>query len=88
MIDLPIGKALIVVHSDRQCKQECRDENLRCPNQEDCCKGCEIDPETIGGWPDNDICGCLCCMPEERRDEKHVIYKLVDHQEKNYTSLI
>ena len=88
MIDLPVGKALIAVHSSKQCKQECRNEDYKCPNYKDCCKGCELDINELGGSPDNDVCACLCCIPDERRDEKHVVYKLVDYQEGNHPPLM
>ena len=78
MIDLPVGKALIAVYSDIQCKQECGDPEYLCP-VDDCCKGCEISTEDIASFPESETCGCLACIPENRRDEKHVIYKLVDY---------
>jgi len=89
MIDLPVGKALIAVYADKQCKQECREEDYQCPNYMDCCKGCEGDIDSkIGGCPDSDVCGCLCCIPEARRDGRHVVYKVVDYPEGNHASLM
>lgn len=77
MIDLPIGKALIAVYSDIQCKQECMDPDFQC-QVKDCCKGCELDPDTLGSIPDCETCGCLACIPCNRKDGKNVIYKLID----------
>ena len=81
MIDLPIGKALIAVYADKQCKRECKNDNYQCIEYKDCCKDCKLSQQEIEGPSDDDICGCLCCIPEERRDAKHVIYKLVDYHE-------
>ena len=77
MISLPIGKALIAVCSNVKCKRECINENYQCPI--DCCKGCDILDETLGGLLDDDVCGCLCCIPEDRSDGLQVIHKLVDY---------
>ena len=77
MIDLPIGKALIAEYFDIQCGCECEDENYHCTI--DCCKECKLDFDKIGGFPDDDVCGCLCCAGVLRRDGKQVIYKLVDY---------
>ena len=77
MIDLPIGKALIAVHSERQCSQECKYEGYHCSASEECCMGCELSSD-LGGMPDDDICGCLCCISDSRRDGNHVVYKIID----------
>ena len=77
MIDLPIGKALVAVLSGIQCDENCLDEDFQCPL--DCCSGCELSDRDIGGGDDEDVCGCLCFAASWRRDEKHVIYKLIDY---------
>ena len=77
MIDLPVGKALIAVLSGIQCDDECLDEDFQCPL--DCCNGCEMGGNAIGGGEDGDVCSCLCCSASWRRDQTHVIYKLVDY---------
>ena len=77
MIDLPIGKALIAEHFDVQCNCECKEDDYDCPI--DCCKECELELFNIGGFPDDDICGCLCCSSISRKDGKQVVYKLVDY---------
>ena len=79
MIDLPVGKALIAVHTEKPCNQQCRNEDYQCPSVADCCSECEIYDVSIGGILDDDVCGCLCCIPEARRDRDHVIYKLIDY---------
>ena len=79
MLDIPIGKALIAVERTEQCGQKCKDAKYKCPNYKECCGECEMDDVDIGGVPDDDVCGCLCCIPENRKDRKHVIYRLVDY---------
>ena len=78
MIDLPVGKALIAVYTDLQCKQECFDPEYQCPVN-DCCKGCEISKGNIASFIDSETCDCLACIPQNRGDKKKVIYKLVDY---------
>jgi hypothetical protein len=79
MVDLPIGKAIIAVLSDVQCKNECNDEDYHCTI--DCCKGCDLLGETLGGIIEKETC-VLCCLSANRRDGKHVIFKLVDYPAK------
>ena len=78
MIDLPVGKALVAVYADIQCKQKCTDPDYQC-SVDDCCYGCEISTEDIANFSDSETCGFLACIPKNRRDKKHVIYKLVDY---------
>ena len=78
MIDLPIGKALVAVHNDTQCKMECENDEYIC-KLKNCCKGCELDIYDIGSDLDDEVCGCLACVPCDREDKKHVIFKLVDY---------
>jgi len=80
MLDLPIGKAIIAVLSDVQCNDECKNEDFHCTI--DCCKGCEMDDEILRGLFDDGACGNLCCIPGNRKDGKHVIFKLVDYPDK------
>jgi hypothetical protein len=80
MLDIPIRKGIIAVLSDVQCNDECTDENYKC--QIDCCKGCAMKDQALGGKNDNDACGALCCVPAFRRDGKHVIFKLIDYPAK------
>ena len=76
MLDLPVGKALVAVYADVQCNMECGEDE--CPYAiSTCCKGCEVDNETLSD--DGDACSSLCCIPTVRKDGKHVIYKLVDY---------
>jgi hypothetical protein len=79
MIDLPVGKALIAVFADKQCEQKCTDENFRCAKYNNCCDGCDLFENKIGGFSDNDICSNFCCIPGNRQDKKFVVYKLVDY---------
>ena len=79
MIDLPVRKALVAEYVNKPCNQECIDEGYQCLNYQDCCKDCDVKKHDIGGFPDDDICGCLCCTPQTRADEKHVVYRLVDY---------
>ena len=81
MLDIPIGKAVVAVLRDMQCNVECADEDYHCPI--DCCKGCVMDDQALGGKDNHDACGALCCIPEFRRDGKHVHFKLVDYPLKN-----
>ena len=83
MIDLPIGKALIAVLTGKECGQKCMNEDYHCPNYMDCCDGCKINLEDVGGLRDDDVCGCLSCCAVSRKDGKHVIYKLVDYPVEN-----
>ena len=78
MIDLPIGKALVAVLNDTQCKMECKNEDYIC-KVKNCCKGCALESHELGSYTDNEVCGCLACIPANREDEKHVIFKLVDY---------
>jgi len=77
MIDLPIGKALIAVYSDAQCNCECANEDYQC--YIDCCNGCEMNNDALEGLIGEDICGCLCCTPADRKDGKNVIHRLIDY---------
>ena len=76
MIDLPIGKALVAVLSEVQCNNECVDEKYKCTL--DCCKGCIMQKKTLEGFPDSELCGCISCNANDRKDKKHTIFKLVD----------
>ena len=77
MIDLPVGKALVAVQSEIQCEYECMDEQYKCVKE--CCKGCELHNNELDGFPDDDLCGCLCCNSSSRRDELKVVFKLVNY---------
>ena len=77
MIDLPVGKAIIAEYSDGQCNSECTKNDILCDI--DWCKGCDLNDETTGGYPEKEICGFLSCMPSDRKDGKHVIYRVRDY---------
>ena len=70
ILELPLGKALTVVESDIQCKNECLNDDYQCPIN--CCKDCDL--KTL----DNDICDYLACSSLTRKDGKNIIYKIVN----------
>jgi hypothetical protein len=79
MIDLPVGKAILAVKFDLNCERKClKDDDYRCPKM-DCCSGCEINEEYLMGFPNDETCGLLSCIPENRKDGLHVVYKIVDY---------
>ena len=77
MIDIQVGKALIPVCVKTECRKECLDGDYDCPH--DYCMNCDLDIEELGGFPDGEVCGHLCCTPVTRRDGRHVVHKLVDY---------
>jgi len=64
MIDLPIGKALVAVEVDRN------KIDTRCR----CNELCEI---KTGNWGS---CVSVGCSPDDRKDGKDVVFKLVDYK--------
>jgi len=79
MIDLPIGKAIIAVVNDVQCKVKCRNENYKCPNQKNCCEGCVMKSDILRSYPDEDLCEYFSCVYKFRKDGKKVHFQLVDY---------
>jgi hypothetical protein len=78
VIDLPVNKALIAEERKLTCGEKCQvDPDYKCPT-EDCCRGCVALDDIIGGATDKTICGLLCCFPENRKDGKNVVYKIID----------
>jgi hypothetical protein len=81
VIDLPVGKALIAEVLELKCDRRCEVEpDYNCPTQE-CCNGCIALENKIGGSPDDTVCGLFCCFPENRRDGKNVVIKMVDRKD-------
>jgi len=77
MIDIQIGKALIAVPLEKQCNNECMNDDYKCPI--DCCKGCVLKNEDLAGVLGEETCGTVCCSSGTRKDGKSVIFKLVDY---------
>ena len=79
MIDLPLGMAIVAVKSDIDCNFECINEDYKCSI--DCCKGCIMQEGELEGFPETETCGCFGCTPDNRRDGKNAIFKLVEYPE-------
>ena len=77
MIDLPVGKAIIAVYSDSQCNGECTKKDIPCDI--DWCKDCDLHIDTERGFPNGYMCDYFNCLPLDRKDGKHVVFKVVDY---------